>query len=273
MKAEKPWAGSFAGNSWTETWIEDHRLFRQIGWIGDGTYAKGHMGHRRDIEMFFWGIGAAMLFIYRDPRDVAISQTHHILGEGQHPEREPYQKAADEGGFKAALKMVIEGYQGEERNNATAQRNYYSGVIARWKHYAPWLAVPWVMAIRYEDAIHKRETVADAIVRLVVMRAALHRGYVATIADDVKAQSIERMVENTHKTERSPTFRKGIDNQWQEHFDDEIKALWKQHDPVVKLPRNVVATAKRLNQHDIVRQAKEPKSWVVRLGYEEDESW
>ena len=273
MKAEKPWAGSFAGNSWTEVWIEDFRLFRQIGWIGDGTYAKGHMAHRKDIEMFFWGIGASVLFIYRDPRDVAVSQTHHILGNGQHPEREPYQKAAEEGGFREALKMVIRGYQGQERNVTTGKRNFYSGVMRRWRHYAPWLAVPWAMQIKFEDAINRREEVANALVNLVVTRAALHRGYTATIPDEVRVKHVERMVAHTYETQFSPTFRQGTDNQYLEHFDDEIKALWKKHDKPAPLPQNVRKVAERYNQHQLLTDAAKPQSWLVRLGYEESESW
>lgn len=273
MNAEKPWMGSFAGNSWTEVWIEDFRLFRQMGWLNDGSYSKGHMGHRKDIEMFLWGIGASVLFIYRDPRDVAISQTHHILGHGQHPERQPFRDATKNGGgFRAALKMVIAGYQGAERNAATARRNYYSGVIKRWKYYAPWLVVPWVMQIRYEDAISNRESVAKSIVNVCVMRAALHRGYVAQIPEEQMEQSVKRMVENTYHTERSATFRKGEAGGWREWFDDEIKALWKENDPIQRLPQNVVTAAKRYNQTDLLA-ADDPKSWVVRLGYEEDESW
>jgi hypothetical protein len=273
MRAQKPWAGSFAGNSWTETWIEDFRLFRQLGWLNDGAYAKGHLGHRYAIEMFIWGCGATMLFAYRDPRDVAISQVHHILFKGQHPEKEPYQKVYEAQGFKAVLKMVIEGYQGEERNNATMEPMYYSGVIARWRHYAPWMVIPWVMSMRFEDMIHRREAVAEAIVNVAVTRAALHRGYVATIPDDVKEAAVKRMVAATYKTDKSPTFRKGTDKQWIEHFDDEIKELWKQHDPPAPLPENIVEVARRYNQHDILAEAEEPKSWLVRLGYEESEAW
>ena len=273
MRAEKPWAGTFAGNSWTEVWIEDFRLFRQMGWLNDGAYAKGHIGHRKDIEMFIWGIGAGMIFIYRDPRDVAISQTHHILGDGQHPEREPYQEAAEKGGFREALKMVIRGYRGKERNNATTKRNYYAGVMQRWRHYAPWLVVPWVMQVKYEDAITMREEVAGAIVNYCVTRAALHRGYTATIEDDVRAKHVERMVAYTHETDKSPTFRQGVAHQWEEHFDDEIKALWKSKDRPKKLPPNVLDVAQRYNQHEIVKKASEPKSWLVRLGYEESEQW
>lgn len=275
MRAERPWAGSFAGNSWTEVWIEDFRLFRQLGWLNDGAYAKGHLGHRKDIEMFIWGIGASMLFAYRDPRDVAVSQCYHILNreKGQHPEKEPYWEAFDRGGFKAVLRMVIEGFQGEERNATTGEPNYYSGVIARWRHYAPWMVVPWVMSMRFEDMIHRREDVAGAIVNLAVTRAALHRGYVATIPDDVKAAAVERMVAATYKTDQSPTFRKGTDRQWVEHFDDEIKALWKQHDPIAHLPDNVRTVAERYNQHDILKADETPQSWLVRLGYEESEAW
>ena len=277
MRAEKPWAGTFAGNSWTETWIEDFRLFRQMGWLNDGAYAKGHIGYRRDIEMFVWGIGASMIFIYRDPRDVAVSQTHHILGKGQHPEREPYREATKKheggkGGFKEALKMVIAGYQGKELDSR-GNPMYYSGVVDRWRHYAPWLVVPWIMSVKYEDAIDMRPQVAGAIVEVAVARAALHRGLIAKIPPEVKAAAVERMVEFSYMTDKSPTYRKGQARQWERYFDDEIKALWKEHDPVAHLPENVRHVAELYNQTGVLEQDKTPRSWVVRLGYEEDEGW
>ncbi len=241
MPADRPWAGSFSGNSWTETWVEDYKLFRQIGWLADGSYAKGHMGYRRDIELFLWGIGATVLFVIRDPRDVAISQVHHILNGGNHPEPEPYQKAYDQDGFKGPLRMVIEGYQGKEPGPDGP--NYYSGVMARWKHYAPWLDVPWILALRFEDLIHKREEMAEQVIKTCVARAALRHGKIARVSKKALGPAIERMAAATYQTDQSPTFRKGTDGQWREHFDGEIMDLWQKHDP---------------------------EFWTSRLGYEWD---
>ncbi|MEJ2688280.1 MAG: sulfotransferase domain-containing protein, partial [Gammaproteobacteria bacterium] len=272
MKTAKPWAGSFSGNSWTENWVEDYHLFRNIGWLGDGQYCKGHMGYRRDIEMFLWGIGATVLFVYRDPRDVAVSQVNHILRGGFHPEPEPFKELVEREGFKAGLKWCIEGWQGEKAGPAGP--NYYSGVIARWKYYAPWLYVPWVLSLRFENLIHKREEMAELICRACVGRAALHRGYVARIPSDVLAQSVEHMVEFTHKTDKSPTFYKGTSGQWQEYFDDELKALWKQHDPVAPLPPLYAEMAQARGWQELQRAVDaEPQSWLVRLGYEKSEEW
>lgn len=223
--SEWPWAGSFLGHSWTENWVPDYRLFRQIGRLADKSYGKGHMGYRHDIEMFLWGIGATVIFVYRDPRDVAVSQVYHILGEGNHPEKEPYREA----GFRDALKMVIAGYQGTEPG--AEGPNYYPGVMARWPHYAGWLDVPWVLSLRFEDAISKRAEMAKAIVMTCVARASLQVGRLARVRKDVLAETIERMVAAGKDTSKSPTFRKGQAGGWRKHFDDEITALWREHDP------------------------------------------
>lgn len=258
MKADKPWAGSFLGNSWTETWVEDYRLFRNIGWLNDGAYAKGHMGYRRDIEMFLWGIGATVIFVFRDPRDIAVSQTNHILRGGFHPEPEPFQELVEKDGFRAGLRRCIEGWQGA-KVGPDGKPHYYSGVIARWRHYAPWLGVPWVLSLKFEQLISDREEMAEWIVRACVGRAALHRGYVARIPDDVMEQSVKRMVDATYQTDKSPTYYKGTSRQWEEHFDEELRALWKQYDPPFK--------------HEKDDEDKPPMSWVVRLGYEKTEDW
>ena len=258
MRAEKPWAGSFGGNSWTEEWVEDYRLFRTIGWLNDGAYAKGHMGYRRDIEMFLWGIGATVLFVLRDLRDVAVSQANHILRGGEHPEPEPFQEIVKREGFQAGLRMCIEGWQGKVLS-PDGKPHYYSGVIARWRHYAPWLWVPWVLSLKFEHLINGREAVAEAIVRACVGRAAIHRGHVARISKDVMAESIARMVQASYQTDQSPTFYKGTSRQWEPYFDDDLRALWKQYDPPFR--------------HEKDPKDKPPMSWLVRLGYEEDEAW
>lgn len=226
MSEERPWLGSFQGHAWTEDWVTDYKLFRNMGLLIDGSYAKGHMGYRRDIELFLWGIGATVLFVYRDPRDVAVSQVYHIFSEdGRHPEKEPYREA----GIEGALRMVIEGYQGSEAG--VNGPNYYPGVMARWKHYAPWLDVPWVLSMRFESLVNNAEVMAKNIIMACVARASLKYGKLGRIAKTELNAAIERMVAAGKDREKSPTFRKGKIGGWRDYFDAGIVDLWKKNDP------------------------------------------
>jgi len=197
-----PWAGCFADHSWTTKWIPDKQVFRQLGFIRDGTYAKGHLGYREDLMHFLWGIGAAVVFVYRDLRDVAVSLTHHILNEKTHSHPEWY----GELGFDGALLAVIQGL------------GQYAGVVRRWEQYAGWLDIDWIHKVKYEDLIQKREEICGEILRYVIGHAGRFRGYSVEIPPEEYEQGLARMVRRSKRTDISPTFRKGQPGEWREAF-------------------------------------------------------
>ena len=126
-------------------------------------------------------------------------------------------------GFRAGLRMGIEGWQGE--------RYYYPGVMARWRHYAPWLQVPWVLSLRFEDLLAKRQALAKAIIRACVARVSLQYGKLASVKRSVLEETSKAMAEASKRTRESPMFRKGKAGGWRGYFDEELTALWKEHDP------------------------------------------
>ena len=216
VSKEHPWIGTFDGHAWTEDWVDDYKMYRNLGRLVDRTYGKGHAGYRRDIELFLWGIGATVLFVYRDPRDVAVSQVYHILGNGRHFEPEPVREAVAREGFKAGLRMGIEGWQGERT---------YPGVMARWRHYAQWLEVPWVLSLRFEDLLTKRQEMAKAIIQTCVARASLQHGRLARVKKSVLEDTSRAMAEASKRTRESATFRKGKAGRWRDYFDEELIAF------------------------------------------------
>lgn len=239
MPAEKPWAGTFKDHSWTTKWIAIKKTLKRIGYVRDGTYAKGHLGYTSEIENYLYGIGAAVLFVYRDPRDVAVSLTHHILDGRTHSHNEWYQEV----GFDAALLAVIKGL------------GPYTGVMERWNQYADWLEVPWVLGLKFNDLITDKESWCEKILRYVVGHCAAHRGYKATIAEEVLEKAIDDMVANSEKKERSPTYRKGESGGWKEEFKT----------------AHIVAF-----QNSDLKWAEEyglEEPWLVHLGFEEDRTW
>lgn len=230
MPADKPWAGTFTGHSWTTNWIPIKKTLRRIGYIRDGTYAKGHLGYEEQIENFLWGIGSAVIFIYRDPRDVAVSLTHHILDDGMHDANEWYKEL----GFDGALLAVIQGL------------GVFRGVMERWEYYAPWLNAEWVYSVKFEDLIADKRKHCSKIVRYVVGHSANVRGYTATIDPDMLETWIDKMVENSEHTEKSPTFREGKSGGWKKAFKD---------------------------AHIAAFQHSDVNNWLIKLGYEEDDKW
>lgn len=182
-----------------------------------------------------WFAGIAHIFVYRDPRDVAISQAHHILSDREelmHPSRERYREL---GGFDEVLAAVIEGIEG------------FPGVMHRWELYAPWLNVSWTFKLRFEEALTDPASMAERLIRYGLDRV----GAIFDLRLEPSVKSMEEMaaamVGNAVDRKReSLTFRKGTIGEWRASFTEEHKRLFKETDK---------------------------NNWLVRLGYENDRAW
>ena len=184
--------------------------------IQPGSYLKGHSGYSEDIKNMLIGLQIGMVFIYRDLRDVAVSQTYHILSDREslmHPAREYYAKD-----FNTVLKQVISGI------------NEYDGLLSRWKIFSPWMDKFWVLPVRYDEMLKRPEKAAgrffDYFHRLAVTFAGKEE---IKIDKDVKTRTVKRMV-GKMRQRQSITFRKGKTGEWRYEFKKEHADLFKEHD-------------------------------------------
>jgi hypothetical protein len=227
---EGPWAGTFQ-NEWAPL---EMTLYR-IGYLGHHEFIKSHAGYTPDIDRFLYYLGVSHVFIYRDFRDVALSQAYHVLSNDEeqfiHLGRDAYRAL---GGFDEVLEAVIVGIEG------------YPGVMARWELYAPWLDAEWVHKVRFEEARSEPEAVAEGIIRYGFARwQARHRHEIQVNDENVRA-AIAAMVARGQQREQSLTFRKGNVGDWQQEFTERHKRLFKETDK---------------------------NGWLVRLEYEGSDDW
>lgn len=231
-----PWLGTFNGRSWTLEWVNYRKQMFYLAQLQPGHVFLGHMAWTQDIAAFMWLMGCAHVFIYRDLRDVAVSQAYHVIDPDDtrfaHEDKDLYRNL---GGFDEVLEAVLVGI------------DRYPGLLERWAHWAPWLDVDWTYKFRFERAIAEPRTVATELVEY-----GLH--YVADIigGPELRARGpsfdtmVDSMVRTMSETDKSATFRKGKAGSWREHFTERHKALFKERDK---------------------------DNWLVRLGYEPDDNW
>lgn len=232
------WVGTYVHHSFTNTTHAMDSFFFLLSRLQQGQYAKGHIGWRRDVAEFMRLSRFAHVFIFRDLRDVAVSYAYHVLSgppkQHQHPGKDMYRTIEQISGFDGVLSAVIEGV------------GPFPGVCQLFQPYALWLDEPWTLALRFEDAI------AD----LPSMAATMLTCGIKSITDGIWQdrymvekslfdKAVQEMANVAGQKEASPTFRHGVAGDWREHFTDEHKRQFKQHDP----------------------------GWLVRLGYEENEDW
>jgi len=227
---EYNWVGT---NPWTVQRANLHTWAPNINKLQEGEYTKGHTGWLQTIEMSLIMQKIGVLFIYRDLRDVVVSQTYHIMNPDNEKAIHPG-KAAYEGMTKEEVMLaVIEG-NGE-----------YDGIIPRWETYAPWLDSDWALPLRYEEMLANPYATANKIYdyALEVMQAA--SGAALVVPDKFRKAVVVTMMKLSKETHLSATFRKGGSGGWRNEFTPAVTEAFKAHE----------------------------NGWLARLGYEKDDRW
>jgi hypothetical protein len=236
------WTGSFRHFGWSNEWLPVQQITWGLCGIRPGYFLKGHCGHTPELARVIYMAGIAKVFVYRDLRDVAVSQVHHILNDDpkvKHPDKEAYKWL---GGFDEVLAAVIAGL---DVPDGTYGPVYYPGVVERWELYAPWMDEEWVCSVCYADArLHPFET-ARRIAEYGTQRLA--RIFNVDISPGAKAfDEVAAAMVGGAAPEKSQTFRRGVTGEWKERFTEKHKDLFKKYDKA---------------------------GWLVRLGFEQNDNW
>ena len=147
-------------------------------------------------------------FIYRDPRDMLVSQVFFATDMNEeHGMHEYYNSLPN---FGERLKVAITGID-RDGLHMVSVRQRYEGVFQ-------WLEQKYVMCLRFEDLIDNRDAT------LIAMLAEVERtGYRIPIR---REKSLPILVEAI-QPKKSHTFRSGKTGGWREHFTEEHKNLFK----------------------------------------------
>lgn len=212
----KNWVGTFKANGWSSEWVDLDRPLKLLAALGVSpmSFTKGHSGYHPVIAGCLRSARVCTVFVYRDFRDVAVSQMYHILSDDDerfvHPGKDKYRAL---GNKDAVLRAVITGL------------DEYPGLITRWAQYASWLDQDWVLALSYEDMRLRPEIAAGRFLEHMLS------------AYDIALSSVEDMeLETSHlvdalgDTHKASTFRRGLVGGWKEYFNPELEQVFKDHD-------------------------------------------
>lgn len=236
----RPWVGwDQDGSAW------DGKIYNPDGYLDlvrtrlqPGQYLKTHCPYHPTIEQGLFEAGVALVLIYRDPRDILVSQAHHVLSPDDmagkrlhHPGKLGYKRLES---FEAVMLACLEGL------------GPWPGLFPRWALFEPWLKVGWVLSIKYEDLICNGLDTISLLLRYLYGRTARAQGYTLTLLQADLEQAAEYAKGLLGHTEWSPTYRKGQPGEWQEVFTPKIRASFR---------------------------AQGGDEVLIALGYEQDEQW
>jgi len=176
--------------------------------IPDGVIGWGYLDATKENVAFLTHERRVNYFIYRDPRDMLVSQVFYATDMYEdHGMHEYYNSLPD---FGARLKVAITGI---DRGGL-----YMASVKQRYAGVFQWLAQKDVMCIRFEDLINNRDAALNAMLAEVEKT-----GYkLPTLREKALSVLVEAI-----QPKKSRTFRSGKTGEWREHFTDEHKKLFK----------------------------------------------
>ena len=152
--------------------------------------------------------GRVNYFIYRDPRDLLVSQVFFATDMYEEHGMHAYYKSLPD--FSARLKVAITGID-QDGLHMVSVKQRYDGVFQ-------WLEQKNVMCLRFEDLIENREATLNAMLDEV-----RKTGYeIPTPREKALSTLIDAI-----QPRKSRTFRSGKTGGWQEHFTEEHKKLFK----------------------------------------------
>jgi hypothetical protein len=148
-------------------------------------------------------------FIYRDPRDMLVSQVYFATDMYEEHGMHAYYKSLPD--FRARLKAAITGVE-QDGAHMVSVKQRYEGVFQ-------WLEQPHVLCIRFEELVNERERTLNAMLDQVE-----GTGY----RIPVERAKCLRVLSEAIQPKRSRTFRSGKTGGWREHFTEEHKVLFKE---------------------------------------------
>ena len=175
--------------------------------VPQGVIGWGYIEATPENVVFLCQPDRVNYFIYRDPRDMLVSQVFFATDmHEEHGMHEYYNSLPD---FGERLKVAITGI---DRDGL-----YMVSVKQRYDSVFQWLEQKNVMCIRFEDLINNRDATLNAMLNEVEKT-----GYkISTSREKALPLLIDAI-----QPKKSHTFRSGKTGGWKQYFTDEHKKLF-----------------------------------------------
>lgn len=184
---------------------------RRLAAIGEGSYGRGHVRFSEHFRHLLESQGLRSILVVRDPRDVAVSQTHYIAGHRGHPYHRHYARLGD---FDEQLAFSIAG--GEMPGVG-----YLSSLAGRYAAMEGWRDDPEVLLLRFEDLVGEAGGGSSSRQRRALGRLL---DFLEPADDGAGEERVERVAGELFGG--TSTFRRGTIGGWREAFAPRHLALF-----------------------------------------------
>ncbi len=176
--------------------------------VPTGVIGWGYLEATEENASFLTAAGRVNYFIYRDPRDMLVSQVFFATDmHGEHGMHAYYNSLPD---VAARLKVAITGI---DRDGL-----YMVNVRQRYEGVFQWLEQKNIMCICFEDLIGNRDDTLNAMLDEVEKT-----GYEIPTSREKALSVLAKAIQ----PKKSHTFRSGKTGGWKEHFTEGHRELFK----------------------------------------------
>lgn len=184
-------------------------IFADLKSTPKGVIGWGYVDATEENASFLNSAGRVNYFIYRDPRDMLVSQVFFATDmHEEHGMHDYYNSLPD---FGARLNIAITGIDRDGLKMVS--------VLQRYEGVFQWLEQKNVMCIRFEDLINSRDATLNAMLDEVEKT-----GYKIPTP---REKALPILVEAI-QPKKSHTFRSGKTGGWTQYFTAEHKKLFKE---------------------------------------------
>ncbi len=189
--------------------LSDEQILMNLKRLRPGDIAYGYIKAAAPFTTLLTEMGRAVIFVYRDPRDMIISHVFYATqmhtGHGMHKYYTEKLSTMEE-----RIDAAIQGVQEPSFE--------LSPIQDKFEAYLGWLKTPGVLCLRFEDLIIDQQKTIGKILDYLSQR-----GFILTIKRHLAIKALQEAV----SPKRSGTFRKGQPGNWREHFTEHNKAFFK----------------------------------------------
>ena len=187
-------------------------LCRVLHAVPDHSFLKAHLPYSVEMESLLLSFGFKILFIIRDPRDVAVSYCNYVSKNARHPLYGHFRMLPD---YPSRIRAVLNGC-------ATPHGFIFSPLDHQLRNVLGWWRSKRTLNVRFEDLIGPNGGGNEAVQRQTVLRICEHL--------DVSTTSIYlgHVAEQVFYC-KARTFHKGAIGSWKEYLDKEMLDTFEQH--------------------------------------------
>jgi hypothetical protein len=193
--------------------VDRDSAYRALRRAKRGQYVVSHLQHDLVLVAVLNELDYRTIFVYRDPRDVVISNMHYIKRLRRHHNHERFVHTFRTD--KDRLLALIEGADADQYGPAI------ESIGSRLRTYAGWLTEDNVLRCRFEDIIGPAGGGTQTTQQNVIQEIAHHIGC------PVSTREIEDITSMVWSPQ-SVTFRSGKSGEWRDVFDEDLVDAFRQ---------------------------------------------